>query len=56
VTSRFSTLGAIAVTLIIASGLANAWYRNWRRASADRHRYGRLLLAKLAVRRDAALA
>ena len=49
VTTRFSTLGAIAVTLISASGLANAWYLIGDVPALFGTDYGRLLLAKLAL-------
>jgi len=49
VATRFSTLGAIAVTLISASGLANAWYLIGDVPALFGTDYGRLLLAKLAL-------
>jgi putative copper resistance protein D len=49
VTSRFSMLGAIAVALLIASGLANAWYLVGDVPALIGTDYGRLLLAKLAL-------
>ena len=48
-TRRFSTLGAIAVTLVTASGLANAWYLVGYVPALIGTDYGRLLLAKLAL-------
>ncbi len=48
-TRRFSTLGAIAVTLVTASGLANSWYLVGDVPALIGTDYGRLLLAKLAL-------
>lgn len=46
---RFSTLGVVCVTALIASGLVNAWYQVGALPALFGTLYGRLLLAKLAL-------
>ena len=48
-TRRFSTLGAVCVALLAASGAANAWYLVGDVPPLVGTSYGRLLLAKLAL-------
>ena len=46
---RFSTLGAVSVSALVLSGLANAWYLVGSVPALVGTEYGRLLLAKVAV-------
>lgn len=46
---RFSTLGAVSLSLLTLSGVTNAWYRVGDWPALIGTDYGRLLLAKLAL-------
>ena len=48
-TRRFSTLGAVCVSLLVAGGLINTWYLVGNLPALIGTSYGRLLLAKLAL-------
>jgi len=48
-TRRFSTLGAVCVSLLVAGGAVNSWYLVGDVPSLVGTSYGRLLLAKLAL-------
>jgi putative copper export protein/mono/diheme cytochrome c family protein/peroxiredoxin len=48
-TRRFSTLGVVCVGALVLTGLANAWYLVGSVPALVGTKYGRLLLAKLAV-------
>jgi len=49
VTRRFSNLGVVSVSVLIASGLSNAWYLVGDVPALFGTDYGRLLLAKLGL-------
>jgi putative copper resistance protein D len=46
---RFSTVGLIAITLIVATGIVNAWFEAGGVPGLVGTRYGRLLLVKIAL-------
>jgi putative copper resistance protein D len=46
---RYSALGIVSVTAIVATGLVNSWFTVGRLAALTGSRHGQLLLAKLAI-------